>query len=73
MVSGRTIKLKSINWMEIYYTIATTSNMNLSFIKLTFNLNDLEANRKRFVPYSVIEYTNSIFLQSITSTETNSG
>ena len=68
MVSGRTIKLKSINWMEIYYTIATTSNTNLSFIKLTFNLNHLEANRKRFVPYSVIEYTNSIFLQSITST-----
>ena len=68
MVSGRTIKLKSINWMEIYHTIAMTSNTNLSFIKLTFNLNNLEANRKRFVPYSVIEYTNSIFLQSITST-----
>ena len=42
--------------MEIYYTIAMTS---------TFNL---EANRKRFMAYSVIGYTNSIFLQSITST-----
>ena len=33
MLSGRTIKLKFINWMEIYYTIAMTSSTKLGFIK----------------------------------------
>ena len=47
MVSGRTVKLKSINCVEIYYITAMTSNTKLGFVKLTtLNLKDLEANRK---------------------------
>ena len=32
-VSGTTVKLISVNCMEIYYTIAVTSSMKLGFIK----------------------------------------
>ena len=31
-VSGRTVKLKSVNWMEIYYTTAMTSSTKLGVI-----------------------------------------
>ena len=51
-VSGRAVKFKSVNYMEIYLTTAMTSSMKLGFIKLnpsTFNLNDLEVNCKIFV------------------------
>ena len=34
MVSGRTVKLKSVNCMEIYYTTAMTSSTKMGFIKL---------------------------------------
>ena len=47
MVSGRTIKLESINRVEIHYIAAMTSSTQLGFVKLTtLNLKDLEANRK---------------------------
>ena len=34
MVSDRTVKLKSINYMETYNTTAMTLNTKLGFIKL---------------------------------------
>ena len=52
MATGRALKLKSVNYMEIYYTTAMTSNTNLGFVKLIFNLNDLETKRKIILPYN---------------------
>ena len=46
-VSGRTVKLKSINCVKIHCITAMTSSTKLGFVKLTtLNLKDLEANRK---------------------------
>ena len=50
MVSGRTVKLKSVNCMEIYYAITMTLSMKLGFVKLKSINFYLEANRKILLP-----------------------
>ena len=48
--NGKTVKLKPVNCMEIYYTITTTSSTKLSFRKFNFDVNDSQANRKILLP-----------------------
>ena len=59
MVSGRTVKLKSVNCMEICYTTYYCHDIEhetrLRKIKIlpTFNLSDVETNHKFYIQYNI--------------------